>query len=189
MQYLVATNNVYSHMCPGGNILWDSTHFCPAAALTPAEATQFWVFPMTETARPAYNLITQGVEPATPISIGGVWTQQWSVVTLPLDTQKANSTSSIQSGVTVRLDDFARQASYVNIQSLITYVGDPNPKYNTDGLHGRQSRSDTWITTDQIVKDVQGGLRAPCSYTQIELELPELIWPVPSSGAIPGIYR
>jgi len=41
-----------------GNVEWDSTHFCPANALTQDEAAVFRVVPLTVTTMPAYDAIT-----------------------------------------------------------------------------------------------------------------------------------
>ena len=94
MSYIVAINNVFSHIVPEGNVLWDGTHFCPASALTPAEAAQFNVFPLAPTTRPPFDPITQSRTEADPALVGGAWTQQWTIAALPSETISANQAAA-----------------------------------------------------------------------------------------------
>ncbi len=59
------------------------------ANLTAESLAPFNIFPVTETT-PTYNPLTQSVLPATPIQVSGIWTQQWTITTLPLEVAKAN---------------------------------------------------------------------------------------------------
>lgn len=43
------------------------------------------VYPLTETARPNYDPLTEKPTETTPVEVDGVWTQQWQVVALTED--------------------------------------------------------------------------------------------------------
>ena len=90
MSYIVAINGIYQHKVPNGNIEWDSTHFCPASALTPEEVTQFNVFPLTLVGQPAFDLITKTVAEGDPALVNGEWVQQWLVSDLPPEVVAVN---------------------------------------------------------------------------------------------------
>lgn len=60
MIYIVAPEGAYAYTVNhGNNILWDYNHLCPAHALTPDEAAQFGVHPLTEVPAPAFDPATQ----------------------------------------------------------------------------------------------------------------------------------
>lgn len=73
-----------------GNVEWDSTHFCPASALTPAEASKFRVVPLTETAMPVYDPITQRCIRNGCEKVNGVWRYKWTVEALSAETIAIN---------------------------------------------------------------------------------------------------
>ena len=72
-----------------GNVEWDSTHFCPATALTTDEAEYFCVVPLSVTEPPSFDPITQSVMRDGCEQVGGVWQYKWTVVDL-FDTQAEN---------------------------------------------------------------------------------------------------
>lgn len=80
MIYIVAPEGAYAYTVNhGNNILWDYNRLCPAHALTPDEAAQFGVHPLTEVPAPAFDPATQTVDAVDPAPVNGVWTQQWAV--------------------------------------------------------------------------------------------------------------
>ena len=80
MSYVVAPQGSYAYTVSHvNNILWDDTHLCPAHALTPDEAEQFGVRPLTETPKPDFDPATQAVDEIDPAPVAGIWTQQWAI--------------------------------------------------------------------------------------------------------------
>lgn len=70
----------YSHqITTQGNVEWDSTHFCPASALTPDEAMQFRVLPLAVTEPPPFNQATQVVVRDGGELVAGVWQYKWRI--------------------------------------------------------------------------------------------------------------
>jgi hypothetical protein len=65
-----------------GNVEWDSTHFCPAAALTPEEATYFRVVPLAVTVPPAFDAVTQSVIRNGCEKVAELWRYKWDVIEL-----------------------------------------------------------------------------------------------------------
>ena len=62
-----------------GNVEWDSTHFCPASALTPEEATMFRVVSLTATEQPEFDPLTQTVIRDGCEKLGDVWQYKWRI--------------------------------------------------------------------------------------------------------------
>lgn len=73
-----------------GNVEWDNNHLCPASALTPAEATQFRVVPLTETEQPVFNAMTHRCYRDGCEKIGDNWQYKWAVVALSVEEAEAN---------------------------------------------------------------------------------------------------
>lgn len=84
MQYAqLNSDGAYSHQLASvGNIEWDSTHYCPASALTPDEAKLFRVVPLMETQPPEINSVTQSVIRDGGELVDGQWQYKWKVVEL-----------------------------------------------------------------------------------------------------------
>jgi hypothetical protein len=76
-----------------------------------------------------------------------------------------------------RLDDFAMTRDYSSIMSLCTYVTSTVEKFRTEGQYGVLVRDQTWQKLYEIMDDVKTGNREhPKSFSEIESELPVLIW-------------
>ena len=73
-----------------GNVEWDSTHYCPASALTPEEAESFRVVPLTVTTMPAYNVMTHRCFRDGCEKFGSEWRYKWTVEALDAPTIAAN---------------------------------------------------------------------------------------------------
>ena len=82
--------NQYLRTLPSGNIEFSDTVFQPAHTLTPEQAEQFRVYPLTPAEAPAYDPITHAVRPADHALIDGQWVQQWEVYALPSEEVTAN---------------------------------------------------------------------------------------------------
>ena len=90
-----------------GNVEWDSTHFCPASALTPEEADLFRVVPLTVTEPPAIDPLTQRVSRDGCEKVNGAWQYKWAVEALTAEQIEAQRIASVPRSVTRRQ---ARQA-------------------------------------------------------------------------------
>ena len=76
-----------------GNVEWDNNHLCPASALTPAEATQFRVVPLTVTLPPEFNAMTHRCYRDGCEKIGDNWQYKWTVEALATEQVAANLTA------------------------------------------------------------------------------------------------
>ncbi len=90
-----------------GNVEWDSTHFCPASALTSEEADLFRVVPLTVTEPPAIDPLTQRVYRDGCEKVNGAWQYKWAVEALTAEQIEAQRIASVPRSVTRRQ---ARQA-------------------------------------------------------------------------------
>lgn len=94
------------------------------------------VFPVTPTAQPAFDSLTQTVVEDTPIQIDGAWTQVWEVRTASAqevaERQQALK-EQITAQVQLRLDDFAASRGYDGIVSACSYATSQHPKYGPEG--------------------------------------------------------
>lgn len=177
--------NQYLHDLPSGNIEFSPTVFQPAHTLTPEQAEQFRVYPLTPTEAPAYNPITHAVRPADPALIEGQWMQQWEVYPLPAEEVATNQAAAAQALQTAivnatqqRLDDFARTRNYDGILSACTYATSTIPKFAAEGQYAVQARDATWAALYQFMADVQAGTQpVPSGVEDVEPLLPALAWP------------
>lgn len=77
-----------------------------------------------------------------------------------------------------RLDAFAQTRGYENINSATTYINSSVDKYKNEGTYASTVRDDTWNALYQIIDDVTAGNRGKITdFSEIESELPELVWP------------
>ena len=177
--------NQYLRDLPQGNIEFSDTVFQPAHTLTPEQAEQFRVYPLTPTEAPAYNALTHGVRAADPVRIDGAWTQQWEVYPQPAEEVAANQAAAAQAlqqsivdATQQRLDDFFRTRNYDGTLSACTYATSSVPKFAAEGQYAVNARDATWATLYQILAEVQAGTRpAPTGFADIEPDLPALEWP------------
>lgn len=80
--------------------------------------------------------------------------------------------------IQLRLDTFARTRNYDGILSACTYATSTVPKFQGEGQYCVNARDATWAAAYDILAEVQGGTRPmPNSITDIETELPVLVWP------------
>lgn len=87
--------------------------------------------------------------------------------------------SEIVQEVQLRLDTFAQSRNYDSILSASTYATSVIPKFQAEGQAAVNARDTTWATLYTILGEVQSGTRpTPESYADIEVELPQLNWPV-----------
>ena len=68
---------------PDSEIVWQGTHQCRPSALTTEEATQFKVFPLTETPQPQFDASTQNCVQDGYEKVGDEWRDKWVVTAKP----------------------------------------------------------------------------------------------------------
>ena len=96
--------------------------------------------------------------------------------------EQAAAAQALQAGIVQatqqRLDDFARTRNYDGILSLCTYATSSVPKFAAEGQYGVEARDATWAKLYAVLAEVEGGTRPmPSGYSDIEGELPALVWP------------
>lgn len=76
-----------------------------------------------------------------------------------------------------RLDSFARERGYDNIQSTCTYVNSTVPRFVTDGICAISARDGTWSALYLLMDEIEQGRREiPTTFAEIEALLPILKW-------------
>lgn len=92
--------------------------------------------------------------------------------------QAVDIAESIVNATQRRLDTFARTRNYDGILSACTYANSPVQKFSEEGQYCVQMRALTWATLYQILDEIQQGIRPnPSGFSDIEPDLPPLIWP------------
>ena len=142
----------------------------------------FNVFPVTEVAAaysPETQLATQsGCEYNATLSR---WETSWTVRDLTTQELLAKAVEvqrQIVTQVQDRLDAFARTRNYDGILSACSYATSSIPMFQAEGLYCVGARDATWAKCYDILGDVQAGTRPmPSGYSDIESELPDLVWP------------
>lgn len=144
---------------------------------------EWGVYPVTPTAMPAVDPLTQNVVEDTPTQLSdGTWAQVWEVrsATAQEIAQRQQAVKDrITEQVQGRLDSFARTRGYDDIVSACSYATSQHPKYGPEGRYCVSAREDTWDVLFTIESEVIAGTRPmPMSYAEIEQDLPVLAWPV-----------
>ena len=148
-----------------------------------------FVFP---TPQPDYNAVTHWAQEGAPVLTNkGTWAQTWTTVkryalqadedaAVAADTALKVQTlqASIVTATQLRLDSFAQTRNYDNILSACTYASSSVPRFQAEGQTCVNQRDATWAKLYEIMAEVQAGTRPmPTGYTDIESELPVLVWP------------
>lgn len=168
-----------------GNVEWDSTHFCPANALTQDEAAVFRVVPLTVTTMPAYDAITHRCFRDGCEKVGDEWQYKWTVEALDADAVAANQAAHVAStkaaivaATQSSLDTFAQTRNYDGILSACTYATSSVPKFAAEGQYCVDARDATWATLYTIMGEVLAQTRPmPESFADVAPLLPVLVWP------------
>lgn len=130
-----------------------------------------------------YNSSTQKLDNRRFVIGEGTVTEEWDVVDIPPPPPPPVPTPEeiqnlIVQATQKRLDDFAKTRNYDGILSACSYIDDPYPKFQTEGQYCVTARSQTWLKLYEIQTEVQQGLRPmPTKFSDIEGELPVLVWP------------
>lgn len=111
----------------------------------------------------------------------GKYEQVWSIREMTNDEKDSFNLSllnNITSMTQKRLDSFARTRNYDSILSACTYAASLIPKFKSEGQYCVQVRDATWNKLYEIFGQVKSGERkTPTSFSDIEQELPVLVWP------------
>lgn len=140
------------------------------------------VFPVEASVQPAFDKLAYRLDSSIPHLQNGLWTQVWTTVLLSAEERQVLWEQIKQDAVErtqQRLDSFAQSANYDGIISLCTYATCSNPKFKQEGQYGVDVRGATWVKLFAILDEVESGIRPlPSGYSEIESELPPLIWPI-----------
>ena len=110
------------------------------------------------------------------------YTVEDGVASLPPEDLQAVVVSATQA----RLDGFARTRNYDGILSACTYATSSIPQFASEGQAAVNARDATWATLYTILGEVQTGARpVPTGFTDIEADLPALVWPEPVAPTTP----
>jgi hypothetical protein len=116
-----------------------------------------------------------GLVEVTNENIGWVWNGT-SFAPAPIPPSQIQD--EIVTATQQRLDNFAKTRNYDSILSACTYAADLNPKFAAEGQYCVDARGATWTKLYEIMDEVEAGTRPmPSGYSDIESELPPLVWP------------
>lgn len=102
----------------------------------------------------------------------------WTVADIPLSTLSERLKADVTVRTQERLDDFARTKTYDSILSACTYATSAVERLKTEGQYCVSVRDDTWEKLYLILEEVESGDREmPENFSEIESELPVLVWP------------
>jgi len=138
-------------------------------------------YPVQEEVPPPVDF-AQRLKEVTPVKIGGAWVQSWVVEDITgseLDELHAQLKRRIVAETQARLDNFANTREYDGILSAASYATSTNPTRRAEGQYAVDARDETWDVLYAILDDVIAKKRPiPKSFSEIEDELPALVWPV-----------
>lgn len=63
----------------------------------------------------------------------------------------------LEGAIDAYLDAQAQSLRYESIRTIVTYVGDPNPQFNDEGLAGKELRSACYTLGIELIAKVQSG--------------------------------
>lgn len=88
--------------------------------------------------------------------------------------QNENTIKKITPLVQTHLDKTALEWGYDNIYTAITYIGDPNVEYNTEGIMFRNWRSAVWVYVNSEQQKLKDATRTIPTDAELIAELPIL---------------
>lgn len=91
--------------------------------------------------------------------------------------QGAALKQAVADAVQRHLDTAAAPRNYTSAAAAVSYVGDPNAKWDAEGRAVRAWRSAVWTACFAALDDVLAGRREPLTPEQMIAELPALVWP------------
>lgn len=157
---------------------------------------EYNVVPVVEVAPPSYNVLSEKLVDSFEKLSNGTYKQKWLTVPLTNDEKviaKNQFINVVKLQVQNKLDDFAKERGYDNVNSAAKYkdITDAEisslpqeqralvTKFRAESRYLAVATASTWAKLYLILNEVEAGTRpAPSSYQEIEAELPELVWPV-----------
>lgn len=103
--------------------------------------------------------------------------QEEVIEEIPQGEIAATLKAQVADAVQRHLDDAVVLRNYSSAAAAVSYVGDPNARWDAEGRAVRAWRSAVWTTCFAILDDVLAGKRDPLTPKQVILELPPLVWP------------
>lgn len=177
---LVANGTVVRY--PYTDLRTDNPNTSFPEAMPDVDLEPWGVFAVVPSTPPQINPLTQTIVEDTPVLAEGVWTQVW-VVRAATQVEATTRVAAIQASIIAqtqyRLDAFALTRGYDNIVSACSYATSTHAKYGPEGRYCVDAREQTWDTLFAGLAEVAAGTRPmPTGYSDIEAELPALVWPV-----------
>jgi len=184
MEYAQITNGEAIQVTTHGNVEWDSTHYCPAAALTTDEAMRFKVVPLTETNPPTFDPITQTVQRDGCEYVDDRWQYKWRIDDLPAEQIAANQAAayaaklaSFDQALTAHLDATAQSKRYDNRITCAVRAGYAGP-FQAEGQAFAAWMDAQNAKAYTLLAEVQAGTRPLPETTQALIdELDPMVWP------------
>lgn len=76
-----------------------------------------------------------------------------------------------------KLEEFAKTRGYKSVVSCVSYIGDPNPQFDSDALIMRELRSQVWVTMNAYSGSIINNTTPiPKSMADIDSNIPPLSW-------------
>ena len=127
---------------------------------------------------PDYAASQGWVDMPAGVDIGWLYDGQTFTAPPPVVRDPEEVKAEIVVSTQARLDAFAQTRDYDGILSACTYASSPTPRFASDGQYCLESRDATWSALYEILGEVLDGTRPmPSGYSEIESELPPLVWP------------
>ena len=187
MYALIRNNLVEQYPYSISQLRLDNPNISFPAEPSIADLEASGVFQVEPISQPTYDYINEQVVETSPQLINNKWTQVWIVQQANQETineRKRLIKQEITYRVQQRLDDFAATRNYGDertapIVSACSYASSNHPKYGVEGRYCVEIREQTWDKVYEIEAEVLAGTRPmPLSYSEIEPELPALVWPI-----------
>lgn len=142
MEYLQIISGEAIQVTTHGNVEWDSTHYCPAAALTPEEAAHFNVHPLYPFEPPQFNPITQTVQRDGCEYVNDRWQYKWRIDDLTAEQIAAN-----QAAKAIADREAAKQARQAAVEAITVTTTAGNTFDGDETSQTRMSRAILVLTT------------------------------------------
>ena len=154
--------------------------------LTPADlsGTGYALYEYRDRPTPEWN--QKVIEAPMMLNGDGIYEQKWAVVDLEgaeLAAATAIRIEVIKNEIISReqyqQDAFAKTRGYDDIKSATGYAGCGVPKFDAEGVYCKNIRAQRWAALYVIMDQVIAGVRPmPGCHSEIESELPAMVWPV-----------
>lgn len=130
------------------------------------------IIPFTKESMPTFNSFTHRVIPRLDWENSQV-VRRWDILAIPIEEQLTSLTIQFGKISQDRLDKVAQSWGYDSIVSLVSYAGDPNPRFDREGRAGVMMRSAEWTAADNYREVCLGQNMIPSLETYIS-SLPAL---------------